>query len=162
MVALIIRDETSTPRTITELIIRDGTNTPRTITELWIRDASNIPRLVFNPGGGATLSVTVAPDPTNKVAGDGSGVGTTPAVTATVVGGTAPFTYAWTTISYTSGIPPTVNSPTAAVTTFTQTGMAHGDVESAVFRVTVTDALAATTYYDTGANWAAADPGGFI
>jgi hypothetical protein len=147
MVALIIRDGTNTPRTITALPVRDGTNTPRTITELWIRDLDNVPRLVFNPSGSATLAVSLSTD-TVFGRSHGSGTATTNSVTATVTGGTGPFTYAWVLLS-TDGVPnATAGSPAAATTTFTQTGMAPDDFVTTNWRLTVTDANAVAVTAD--------------
>lgn len=144
MVALILRDGTNTARTITALVIRDGGNVARTITELWIRDLDNVPRLVFNPSGSATLAVSLSDDAVSG-ASHGSGTATTNSVTATVTGGTGPFTYAWT-LSHTDGIPnPTANSPSSATTTFTQTGLAPDDFVSSTWLLTVTDANGVTT-----------------
>lgn len=135
---LFIRDGSNVQREISELIIRDGTNTARTISELWIRDTNNVPRLVFNPGGGATLRVTVAPD---IVSGStvGTGTVTTDAATATGAGGTAPYTYAWTLITHSSVTLPTADTPSADTTTFTQTGIAPSTTEDATWKCTITD-----------------------
>lgn len=137
---LIIRDGTNTARTISELVIRDGTNTARTISELWIRDTNNVPRLVFNPSGSASLSVVAAP---GSLSGFSFGTGTAttdlPCV-ATASNGTPPYTYAWNLVSYTLvDTPPDANSPTAASSTFTQTGISPGNTESAEWTCTVTD-----------------------
>jgi hypothetical protein len=137
---IIVRDGTNTPRTITEIFVRDASNTPREITEIWVRDDSNTPRLVFNPSGSATLSVSVSP-----TAGSGFSFGTGIATTenpnvATPSGGTAPYTYAWEIVSYTSlSGPPAINSPTSASTDFTQSGIDPNTTVSAQAQVVVTD-----------------------
>ncbi len=148
--ALIIRDDTNTPRTVTALVIRDGTNTPRTITELWVRDSSNTPRLVYSTS--SPLSA-IASD--YNVAGNdaGTGTATTNATTITPSGGVAPYTYAWTTLSYDGGVPPNINAPTSATTTFTQTSIGPGVFIFASFRCTVTDAVLATTTVDINATF---------
>lgn len=158
MVQLNIRDGSNVSRTITELRIRDGGNVQRTITELWIRDENNVPRLVFNPSGSATLAVALSDD---EVQGTSSGTGTattSPAVTATASGGTAPYTYAWTLENYTASVPPTANSPTAATTTFTQTSMDPGGIYTSAFRITVTDANSVTAFNIVSANFADFSP----
>ena len=68
-----------------------------------------------------------------------SGV-TTDAATGVGSGGTAPYTYAWTIVSHSSVTLPTANTPAAASTTFTQTGLGVGVVEEASWICTVTDA----------------------
>lgn len=65
---------------------------------------------------------------------------TTDATTVTPSGGTGPYTYAWTLVS---GDTLTINSPTAATTTFTGTPAYNSNL-SGVYRCTVTDSLAAT------------------
>jgi hypothetical protein len=137
-IGLFIRDGSNVLREITELTIRDATNMPRDITELWIRDTNNVPRLVFNPGGGATLRVTVTP---GIVSGStvGTGTVTTNAATAVGAGGTAPYTYAWTLLSHSAVTPPTADTPSADDTTFTQTGIMPSTAEDATWKCTVTD-----------------------
>lgn len=135
---LFIRDAGNVAREISELVIRDASNTPRTISELWIRDTNNTPRLVFNPSGSASLAASPSPV---TVSGSTSGSGTvsTDTTTATATGGTPPYTYAWTLVSYSSGTPPTATSPTGVTTAFTQTSLDPGAVETAEWKVTVTD-----------------------
>lgn len=68
---------------------------------------------------------------------------TTNSVTVTPSGGTGPYTYAW---SKQSGDDFTVNSPTAATTTFTtQTDVSESNLsQSAIYGCLVTDSLSAT------------------
>ncbi|CAB4153242.1 Tip attachment protein J [uncultured Caudovirales phage] len=85
------------------------------------------------------MSVSVSPGSLNK-----TGIATTQttaSTTATPTGGVSPYTYAW---SLVSGDALTVNSPTAATTTFTATGMANGDTLTAVYKCTVTDSTSPT------------------
>jgi hypothetical protein len=134
---LFIRDAGNVSREISELVIRDATNTPRTIAELWVRDTNNTPRLVFNPSGSATLSVEVAP---SFVFGtSGSSIVTSDPCTATPSGGTAPYTYGWSLVTSDFVPAPSIDSPTADTTTFTQTGLGPGDSANASFTCTVTD-----------------------
>jgi len=146
--AMVIRDGGNVARTVTGMIVRDGTNTPRTITQMWIRDPSNTPRLVYSTS--PALSLAASPNPTSGGSYGGSPA-TSDSVTATPTGGTGPYTYAWTRTSYTSGTAPTITSAATAATTFVQTGMTPGSDQSAVFRCTVTDSLAATAYVDVNA-----------
>lgn len=136
-IGLIIRDGAGTARTISELFIRDGGNVSREISELWVRDADNVSRLVFDPGGAASLSVLVSPDSLDAFSA-GTGTATTAAATAVASGGTAPYTYAWVLIG--SGIPaPSADSPTAAASTFTQSGMAPNEIYPSIWVCDVTD-----------------------
>lgn len=61
---------------------------------------------------------------------------TTASCTVTPNDGVGPFTYAWAKVS---GGSITVNSSTAATTTFSAGGMTPGEVRVAVYRCTVTD-----------------------
>lgn len=73
---------------------------------------------------------------------------TTTSVTVTPVGGTAPYTYAW---SYVSGTTATVTSPTAASTTFSRSASSStgaGSSYNGVYRCTVTDSLSNTATVD--------------
>lgn len=66
-------------------------------------------------------------------------------VTVTPIGGTAPYTHAWTLVSGHSAILPV--APTAATTYFEAT-IGKNQEKHAVYRDTITDALAATTTVD--------------
>ena len=63
--------------------------------------------------------------------------GTTSSTTVTPVGGVSTYSYSWARISGSALI--SANSPTAATTTFTGTGLNEGDFITAQFRCTVTD-----------------------
>lgn len=147
---IIVRDDTNTPRTISEIVVRDGDNVSRTISEIWVRDTTNTPRLVFST---ASPLSAVASD--YNVFGYDSGTGTanSTATTITPSGGTAPYTYAWSLVSYTAGVAPTPSAPSAATTLFIQTGIGPGDYYVAVFRCTVTDAALNTTTVDINASF---------
>jgi hypothetical protein len=79
----------------------------------------------------------------NTASGSGSGaassglVTTTGTTTATPSGGTAPYTYAWTRVS--GDITISINSPSAATTSFTAS-VADGVPKEAAFKCTITDA----------------------
>lgn len=133
---IVIRDHTNTPRTVTAIQVRDATNTPRTISEVWVRDSNNVPRRVFSLF--TPLSVTLS-HPTVSGVTFGSGVATTNSTTALPSGGVAPYSYVWTLITYSNGVPPTALSPNSATTSFRQTNIASDSSDSAEFRVTVTD-----------------------
>lgn len=140
----IIRDNTNTPRTVTEVVVRDDTNTPRTINEIRVRDSNNVSRVVYSTS--PPLSVTLTLD---VVAGyaPGTGIATTQITAMIPAGGTPPYTYLWTFISGTST--PTINTPTQNSTNFTETSLVGN--ENAIFRGTVTDSLSATASADVNA-----------
>jgi len=137
----IVRDVTNVARTITAIQVRDGTNTPRDISQVWVRDSSNTPRMVFSLA--PPMSVVAAP---GTISGTTAGTGTavTNSTTATPTGGTAPYTYAWQIISFDGPVTPTANSPTAATSAFTQTGIGIGESFSATIVCQVTDSTPGT------------------
>lgn len=74
----------------------------------------------------------------------GSSPVTTAATTLTPTGGTAPYTYAYAITTEPSYGLVTIDSPSAATTTFTHNGVGAGEVLTATATATVTDALAQT------------------
>lgn len=153
-IGILVRDGSNVQHTLTDIVVRDGTNTSRTITEIWVRDGNNVPRLVFNPSGSATIQVVIVPDSVDAFTA-GTGIATTISVTATASNGTAPYTYAWTLLDYTSpNAPPNADFPAAASTTFTQTSIDPGTIVGGTFRVTATDALGNTATADIITNFA--------
>jgi len=89
------------------------------------------------------LAVNISPG--NVYAGGYTAIITTQTVTANGVGGSAPYTYSWTKVS---GALVNVLSATSAATAFNATGMISPTDRVAVYRCTVTDSLAATSYSD--------------
>lgn len=89
-----------------------------------------------------TLAAFISGAPSGSRTGTGSV--TTSAATASATGGAPGYTYAWT---YVSGTAFTIDSPTSATTTFTQTVTAGATI-NAVYRCTVTDSLGATSSSD--------------
>lgn len=71
---------------------------------------------------------------------------TTASTTVTAVNGTPAYTYAWTWASGGSGI--TIDSPSAATTTFSATGLSVSETRSGTARCTVTDSAAASVTAD--------------
>jgi hypothetical protein len=131
-----IRDATATARNITAAQVRDATNTPRTISEIWVRDSNNVSRLVFS----IVPPMTASASPETVFGGTlGTGVATTDSTTVTPSGGTAPYSYVWTLLTYDNATPPAANSPAAATSTFTQTGIGIGQSYSSTWKCTVTD-----------------------
>lgn len=90
-------------------------------------------------GGGASLTVTQT---VGTISGSRSDAGsvTSSSALGIVTNGTAAFTYAWTKVS---GDTFTINTATAISTTFTTT-LTNGQSKSGVYKLTVTDSLAAT------------------
>lgn len=78
---------------------------------------------------------------------------TTNATTASPVGGEGPYTYSWALVSSTGGDTPTINSPSFATTSFTQTNVTFPGGSTAVFRCTVTDSFGETATADVDAQF---------
>ena len=89
------------------------------------------------------LAVNISPG--NVYAGGYTATITTLTVTAYGVGGSAPYTYSWTKVS---GNAINVASALTAATAFNATTMVSPSDRIAVYRCTVTDSLAATSYSD--------------
>jgi hypothetical protein len=100
------------------------------------------------PAGAASLpsalSLSVSPS-SLTTSGTGASL-TTASATATAIGGTSPYTYAWTRQSGSTSI--SADSASSATSTFTGTSLASGTTYNAVFRCTVTDNAAATKTAD--------------
>lgn len=151
--SLHIRDGGNVSRTITDLYIRDANNVSRRIRELYIRDGTNTSRLVFSSA--ALLTASAAPE---SLYGStlGTGTATTDATTVTPSGGTGPYTYAWTVVSYDNpSAAPTATAPAAATSAFTQTSIGIAEAYNATWRCTVTDSAvpANTATVDVAAFW---------
>lgn len=87
------------------------------------------------------LAMTASASPTSLYKSGPTASQTTASVTVTPSGGVSPYTYSWTLLT---GATLTVNSPTAATTTFSKTGMISGDSFDATYRCTVTDSTGGT------------------
>ncbi len=156
-IGLVIRNGSNVAKTVTALLVRNGSNVQKTVTETFDRDTNNVSELFFNPSGSASLAVEA--DPTSVWGSSrGSGTVTTHSTEASATGGAAPYTYAWTLISYDNVIAPTADSPSSAITTFTQTGVGSAEVYTSTFRVTATDSAANTATTDIIANYADITP----
>lgn len=131
------RDTSGALRQIAVLKMRDAGSVLRTIKLRTRRDADNVLRVVYS----ALAAIT----DTNSVTGLGSSTSsiavTTGSVTASPVNGIGPFTYAWTQVG---GATWTINSPTAATTTFTSPAAPPYVVRNAQFICTITDASGAS------------------
>lgn len=150
-----LRDASGTLRTITQLRMRDAGGTLRTITRVRLRDQNNVLRVVYDPSGASSFTAT--PDET-LVYGFDIATATTPPVTVTAAGGTAPYDYDWTLLTYDHPTtPPTVSAvPTWDIVEFQQTNMAPGTIRVSTWRCTVTDSStpALTATCDVAANFA--------
>lgn len=90
----------------------------------------------------------------------GSATATSAAVAVTATGGTPGYTYAWTHISGSTDI--SVDSASAATSTFSVTGMTDGATKSAIKRCTITDSAAATYTLDVAVQFTRDDPGDLV
>jgi hypothetical protein len=166
MARIRIRDSGNTLRTIdgtgsTRIRMRDAGNTLRTITRIRMRDASNVLRTVYDTSGGTAFAASASPTFAFGST-SGSGSATTYATTVTASGGTAPYTYAWSLIAHDHPTAiPTINSPTSATTTFTQTNMHKDAIYTATFRCTVQDSAAHSTTVDVEAQFEDDTSGGW-
>ena len=92
---------------------------------------------------GAPLSVAATPGPIYTLR-SGTGSATSVSDVAVATGGAGSYTYAWT---YVSNEVYTINTPSAASTTFT-TNVSAGVLKQGTYRVTATDAASATAFAD--------------
>jgi hypothetical protein len=118
--------------------MRDG-ETLRTIQRIRVRDGSNVLRTVWQAISAESNRAIV----TGTASSASPTAVTTNSATITVVGGIAPFTYAWTVTSFTGGTW-SITSATSATTSFACSGVGAGDLYSAELTCTVTDSGGAT------------------
>lgn len=145
-----VTDSGSIDRAIMAFKMIDAASVDRTIVEGRLIGPDGVDRVFYDTAG--TASFSASPDHSHRF-GTGNGSATSNAVVITATGGTAPYSYAWTIITYTNGTSPTVGSPASATTTFTQTNLAAGDVDTATFRCTVTDSASNSTTVDVDASF---------
>lgn len=120
------------------IAVRDAANVLRSSPAAVIRDAGNVLRSFFS-----ALAASASPTSVSGAVSSSTAASvTTDATTATPSAGTSPYTYAW---AAADGNTWTINTPTAAKTSFTSPAIAPGVTISAFFRCTVTDAGGATT-----------------
>lgn len=132
------RDAGNALRSAAALKFRDTANTLRTASVIKFRDAGNVLRTVYTAMTVGLSSSTASK--TVGTAGGGPVTVTSPSVTASPIGGTAPYTYAWTRISGDASISASV--PTGVSTAFSALVALETLVE-AIFQVVVTDASGA-------------------
>lgn len=136
-----ILDAEGVLRTIAAGSIQDGA-TLRPLRTIQILDGATLRTVAsFVP----PLSAMVSP---SQAFGFGTdGMVTSEAATVTPTGGGAPYTYAW--VRNTGAA--TINSPTSATTTFTETGLAASEARNSTFTCTVTDASGQTAVVSASA-----------
>lgn len=129
------------------LQFKDDGGVDRAISEIWFMDDVGADheisiglfgaRTIYATGAAGSITVDVTPPGVGADANK-TGSAMTDPVVATPTGGTAPYTYLWTIEDAIDGVP-TINSPTAATTTFSISGLSDGTFCSATARCTVTD-----------------------
>ncbi len=135
---LVARDNVAA-RTITNVKARDASNTLRQCQFVRVRDAGNVLRTVW-----AFLTAAATPSAVTGYANSASPINiNTSGAVAAPSGGTPPYSYAWARTDG-GGDAWTINSPSAASTTFQATGVNPGDAFTATFACTVTDSLGVT------------------
>jgi len=131
-------NELSESKLLSAVNIIDGTGVDRQVNIIRIIDEDGYDRVVFDHAGITSLSMSF--DPNYAIAyTEYSTAATTNTVTANVVGGTPPYTYAWSVSDYTSAKPPSIGSSTNQTTSFSLSGLISGDSESATVYCLVTD-----------------------
>lgn len=119
-------------QTIRNIRIRDSEGTLQRVQNAYVRDASGASRKVY-----AAFQAAAAP---STVQGSGNSTAnisiTTAVASCTPSGGTAPYTYAWSTTDADF----VANSPDTAATSFTGSGVGPSGLKNASFICTVTDA----------------------
>lgn len=133
-----LRDSTA-DRTLTEIRVRDVGGTDRVIVQGRVIGPDGQDRVFWDPAGVVSFSVNASPSFVSGIT-FGTGVATTSSTTANATGGTAPYHYAWTLVSYDHPTtPPGALSASSATTAFRQSNIGIGTDYSATFRVTATD-----------------------
>lgn len=131
-----LKDDAGITRLAARIRFRDETNTLRTLQRIRMRDETNTLRTVFLYLTAAlNINNTIGVDSGASISGS---VTTSDTITCTPTGGTGPYTYAWSRVTGSSAI--AIDSPTAAITSFTVTTAFDGIGYIATFICTVTDA----------------------
>ena len=133
---------------IKSIRVNDGVSTRRVV-KIKVRTA-------LGAGGLNQVYIGVLPITLSFSPPDIDATGTNgPTVTATaiaiVAGGLAPFTYAWSVVSFSAAATPTITGTAIANPTFTQTGVPLFGSQSAVFRVVINDNTGQTATADLAA-----------
>jgi hypothetical protein len=129
-------DATDVERVIARIRISDPSGVERTIQRVRGIDPTGVERILWSGFSGLVT-------PTEGVSGTDDVAGladiTTGTATVNLAGGTAPFTYAWEEIDNDPYFDWTINSPTAAASTFTCADVPPGSLVRTTFRCTITD-----------------------
>lgn len=135
-----VRDAGGTLRTIQQVTLRDTDGTERDIQFIKVNGGGGSSLVFQKPGAGAgALAVTIAPTSIgHALISTGAPLNFSVSATATVTGGTAPYTYAWT-IEPGSSNPAAFSPTNAATTTFTAT-LTPPSTAGGWYDCTVTDA----------------------
>lgn len=127
---------------IARISVRNAANALKAVSAGHLRNTANILKDMANIGG-----MTVTADPAN-VSGYGNSHGSiaisTNPTTASAVGGSGPFTYAWTTGGATSAV-----SPTSATTIFRALNVSPGDHVDDTATCTVTPTVGSPAISNT-------------
>lgn len=140
------------------ITVRDLAGIDRAITGIKVRDGSllrTILRVKVVDADGTTLRTVATFSPPMTASASPSSVeayafSASPAtinggpVTVTPSGGTAPYAYSWSVLSYDAPSPPTFSNATSAATLIVQAGVPDGEAYSATVSCTVTDAFGQT------------------
>jgi hypothetical protein len=118
--------------------LRDAGGALRTAGTIRQRDAVNVLKLIYSAAGGGSFVVAAAPLAAFGARAGGGTTVTSEQVVATVTGGLAPYSYAWSVISAPSGTW-TIQSPVSDRTSFVCAGVPDNDSYVANFKCTVTD-----------------------
>ena len=139
-----VKDGTAV-RVPSQVHVRDGTTT-REAQKIYVQDATGA-RLVYQKYYNMSLGNSGNVSGSCSTSTQSNCSATTGSVTVTVTNGRAPFTYSW---AYLSGTSATINSPSAATTTFTRdaAGSSGGTQYVGTYRCTVTDATGRTATND--------------
>lgn len=139
--------ETGT-KVVNSIRMMTAPDTVKRVRRIRIMDTGDVLRTIFT--GFDSITAIISPAPLVAFSFNNSTVSDT--ATAIVTGGVAPFTYSWTVVSN-SGVIPTIAGATTASPTFTQTGVFVETFETAVFRVSITDAIGQTATVDLSAEF---------
>ena len=144
-------DATGVLRTITKIGSWDGTKLVP-IARLKIMDTGDNLRTV---GTFVTpLSASASPASASSIVQSDTTISvTTNSVSVVATGGLTPISYAWSVLTYSAGTAPTIASPSATTTTFTQASVAPDTFQTATFRCVATDAVGQTATVDVPAEF---------
>ena len=139
--------ETGT-KVVNSIRMMTAPGTVKRVRRIRIMDTGDVLRTIF--AGFDPITATISPSSFFVAEENQSTISEN--ATAIVTGGVAPYTYIWSVVSN-SGTLPVITSPATASPTFTQYDVASGETETAVFRVSVTDAIGQSATADLPAQF---------